>query len=136
MTLATRREHLVVAVLQGIAAQVAELTDAIALDAGRPLQSLRVDGGLTRSEVLMQAVADVTRLDVVVANSPHATARGAAGLGRMAQQPGLAAADAVAIGHPAATYSPRWSTDQADSFRSQWRAVANTQRALNNSEQP
>ena len=136
MTLATRREHLVVAVLQGIAAQVAELTDAIALDAGRPLQSLRVDGGLTRSEVLMQAVADVTRLDVVVANSPHATALGAAGLGRMAQQPGLAAADAVAIGHPAATYSPRWSTDQADSFRSQWRAVANTQRALNNSEQP
>ena len=60
MTLGTRVEHLVLAVIQGIAAQVAELADALAADLGEPLASLRVDGGLTRSRVLMQAVADLT----------------------------------------------------------------------------
>src|SRR5438309_3870858 len=45
--------------LQGIAAQVAELTDVITPDLGQALSSLRVDGGLTRSRLLMQAVADL-----------------------------------------------------------------------------
>ena len=64
ITLSTRPEHLVVALLQGIAAQVAELTDVITPDLGQPLTVLRVDGGLTRSRLLMQAVADLTQLPV------------------------------------------------------------------------
>ncbi len=124
ITLATRPKHLVVALLQGIAAQVAELTDVITPDLGRPLSSLRVDGGLTRSRVLMQAVADLTQLPVGLYPSAHATALGAAALGRMAQDPGLALEDAVMDWNPRTTYEPRWGGDQAATFRERWRATA------------
>jgi glycerol kinase len=124
MTLATRPEHLVVAVIQGIAAQVAEVAAALADDLDEPLTSLRVDGGLTRSRLLMQAVADLTQLPVALYPSPHATALGAAALGRMAVDSGLALADAIMVDEPGPTYEPRWSADQAAEFRDGWRAAA------------
>jgi glycerol kinase len=124
ITLATRPEHLVIAVLEGIAAQVAEVTDAIASDLGEPLRSLRVDGGLTRSRTLMQAVANLTQLPVELYPSAHATAMGAAALARMAQQPSLSLSQATLDWAPASSYQPRWSPDQAADFRQRWRTIA------------
>ena len=124
MTLGTRPEHLVCAVIQGIAAQVAELADALAADLGEPLGALRVDGGLTRSRVLMQAVADLTQMPVTLYPSPHATALGAAALGRLALDPQLALEDAIPAEESGMAYEPRWTRDQAGSFRDRWRAAA------------
>lgn len=124
MTLGTRPEHLVFAVIQGIAAQVAELADALAGDLGEPLGSLRVDGGLTRSRVLMQAVADLTQLTVTLYPSPHATALGAAALGRLALDPQLALEDAIPAEESELAYEPRWAADQASEFRHRWRGAA------------
>ena len=124
MTLGTRSEHLVFAVIQGIAAQVAELADALAADLDAPLASLRVDGGLTRSRVLMQAVADLTQLPVTLYPSPHATALGAAALGRLALDPELVLAEAITTAGSGLTYEPGWTADQAGEFRNRWRAVA------------
>ncbi len=124
MTLGTRPEHLVFAVIQGIAAQVAELVDALAADLGEPLGSMRVDGGLTRSRVLMQAVADLTQLPVTLYPSPHATALGAAALGRLALDPQLALEAAIPTEASRLTYEPAWTADQAAEFRNRWRAAA------------
>jgi glycerol kinase len=124
MTLGTRPEHLVFAVIQGIAAQVAELADALAADLDEPLGSLHVDGGLTRSRVLMQAVADLTQLPVTLYHSPHATALGAAALGRLALDPQLALVDAIPAEESGFTYEPAWNADQAGEFRHRWRAAA------------
>jgi glycerol kinase len=124
MSLATRPGHLVLAVLQGIAAQVAELGDLVARDLGTALQQLRVDGGLTRSEVLMQSVADLMQVGVDVYPSPHATPLGAAALARVALEPGLALADAVPGWSPSRSYEPRWSADRAGDFRARWAAAA------------
>ncbi|MFZ1995423.1 MAG: FGGY family carbohydrate kinase [Solirubrobacteraceae bacterium] len=124
MTLATRPAHLVLAVLQGIAAQVAELADALAADLDDPLSSLRVDGGLTRSRVLMQAVADLTQLPVRLYPSPHATALGAAALGRLALDSQLVVSDAIRTKESGASYEPAWTTDQAGEFRDRWRRAA------------
>ncbi|WP_436758848.1 FGGY family carbohydrate kinase [Streptosporangium sp. V21-05] len=121
MTLSTGPGHLVLAVLQGIAAQVAELGDLVAADLGRPLTRLRVDGGLTRSRVLMQAVADLARIPVDVYPSPHATPMGAVALARAALDPSLSLEDAVDAWEPGTTYEPRWSADRAADFRSRWR---------------
>ncbi|MFF3444532.1 FGGY family carbohydrate kinase [Streptosporangium sp. NPDC002721] len=125
MTLSTGPGHLVLAVLQGIAAQVAELCELVAADLGRPLTRLRVDGGLTRSRVLMQAVADLTRIPIDVYPSPHATPMGAVALARASLDPSLSLEDAVHAWEPGTTYEPRWSADRAAGFRSRWRdAVA------------
>ncbi|KJL24275.1 Glycerol kinase [Microbacterium azadirachtae] len=126
MTLSTGSEHLVRAVLEGIAAQVAELAAAMSVDLDQPLQRLRVDGGLTQSRVLMQAVADLMRIPVDVYPSQHATPLGAAALARCAANPELSLDDAIINWSPSTTYEPQWSNDRATEFSTRWRAVADS----------
>ena len=125
MTLSTGSPHLVRAVLEGIAAQVAELARCMATDLGQPLARLRVDGGLTQSRVLMQAVADLMRIPVDVYPSQHATPLGAAALARCAMDRTLTLDDAIVSWTPTTTYEPQWSDDRADEFSTRWRAIAN-----------
>ncbi len=82
LSLAAGPSELVFAVLEGIAAQTAVLVRAIEQDRGAALTSLKVDGGLTQSVVLMQLLADFIQAPVEVFASPHATALGAAALAR------------------------------------------------------
>lgn len=124
MTLSTGPEHLVLAVLQGIAAQVAELGALVASDLGRPCLRLRVDGGLTQCAVLMQSVADLMQIEIDVYPSPNATPLGAAALARMAVDPRLPLADAVVPWSPSTVYTPQWSPDRATDFRGRWAAAA------------
>ncbi len=123
MTLSTTAGHLVKAVLDGIAAQVAELADCTARDTGAALPRLRVDGGLTRSRVLMQAVADLLQTQVDVYPSEHATALGAVAFARSALDPALPLADAVVDWSPDTAYTPRIGAAEAAAFRARWRAA-------------
>jgi glycerol kinase len=123
MTLASTRADIVTAVVQGIAAQVAELTDLVSADLGSPLTRLRVDGGLTRSTRFMQSIADMLQIGIDVYPSAHATPLGAIALARKALQPELALADAIVAWTPTQSYEPLWSTDRAHSFREGWRAM-------------
>jgi glycerol kinase len=117
----------VLAVLQGIAAQIGELVSAIQADAASAgLNRLRADGGLTQSTVLMQAVAVILQVPVDVYPSAHATALGAAALAELSLNPGKDVRDVVPEWTPASTYEPRWDVDRAVEFRSAWRELAAT----------
>ncbi|HYN75515.1 MAG TPA: FGGY family carbohydrate kinase [Candidatus Limnocylindria bacterium] len=105
--------HLVHALCEGIAAQVADLAAAMAADLGAPLTTLSVDGGLTRSTLLMQTQADLLQVPVEVFASPDATALGAAAFAHLGFDSQLALADAVEPWRPAATYEPRIGADEA-----------------------
>jgi glycerol kinase len=96
--LGTERGHLVRAVAEGIAASVALLVSAAVSDMGRELTALRVDGGLTRSRLLMQAQADLLQRPVLICRSADATALGVAALARLGL--GDAASAAEAVGAP------------------------------------
>ena len=124
LTLSTRSDQLILAVVQGIAAQVAELVSAVDADFGVPLRRLRVDGGLTRCRTLMQATADLLQVPVEVYPDDHATAAGAAMLGRLALEPELTLAEAGPRWTPSSVFEPRWSADRAAEFRGRWRAAA------------
>lgn len=124
MTLATGRAEVVLAVLQGIAAQVAALVACIASDLEAAPATLCVDGGLTRCHALMQAVADLTQLPVQVYPFDHATALGAAALGLLASGAASDFAQAVPEWTPATGYRPRWSADRAQAFQERWNAAA------------
>ncbi len=123
LTLGSSRADLVTSVVQGLAAQVAELADLVAADLGWPLQRLRVDGGLTRSTVFMQSVADLMQVPIDVYPTPHATPLGAAALARAALTPSLALADAIVAWQPERSFEPRWSEDRARTFRDRWRVT-------------
>ncbi|MGW4796202.1 FGGY family carbohydrate kinase [Nonomuraea sp. NPDC004297] len=124
MTLSTGRGHLVRALLEGVAAQVATLSALVGDDLGAPLSRLRVDGGLTRSRVLMQAQADLAQIPVEVYPSPHATPLGAAACAFMALDPALDVAAAVGGWRPSATYEPAWPADRAAAYLERWQAAA------------
>jgi glycerol kinase len=124
MTLSTGRGHLVRALLEGIAAQVAALADLVAHDLGQPLTRLRVDGGLTRSAVLMQAQADLAQLPLDVYPSAHATPLGAAACARLALDPTADPAEVVGTWTPQHTYEPIWSADRAADHAERWGRAA------------
>jgi glycerol kinase len=124
MTLSSGRGHLVRALLEGIAAQVACLADLVAQDLGQPLTRLRVDGGLTRSAVLMQAQADLARIPVDIYPSAHATPLGAAACAQLALDPALRPAEVVGTWTPHHTYEPVWSDDRAADHLARWKQAA------------
>jgi glycerol kinase len=126
LSLASGRGHVVLAVLQGIAAQIAELVSAIDVDTKRPLSRLRADGGLTQSKVLMQATADILQVPVDVYPSAHATALGAAALAQLSLHPQVPVRDVVTDWTPSASYEPSWAAARAAEFRSAWRDLAAT----------
>jgi glycerol kinase len=124
LSLATRRDSLVAAVIWGIAAQVASLARAMDADIGRPLDKLRVDGGLTRSSVLMQAQADLLQAPVEVYPSPDATALGIGALARLGAGGASTPAEAVGDWAPSAVFEPRMPASEAEDRLARWHAAA------------
>jgi glycerol kinase len=74
----TTRAHLARAALEAIAFQSAEVLAAMQKDARRPLTELRVDGGATSNDLLMQFQADLLGVPVVRPRVTETTALGAA----------------------------------------------------------
>jgi glycerol kinase len=111
--LGSTRGHIARAVAEGIAAAVAVLAAAAVADLGRPLSSLRVDGGLTRSRLLMQAQADLLQVPVLVCRSPDATALGVAALARLGTGEAACAASAVGPAEVERTVEPAITADEA-----------------------
>jgi glycerol kinase len=124
LSLATRRDDLVRAVIWGIAAQVASLAGAMEDDLGRPLERLRVDGGLTRSSALMQAQADLLQAPVELYPSADATALGVGALARLGSGAAATPAEAVGDWAPAAVFEPRMPAGEAAERLARWRAAA------------
>jgi glycerol kinase len=112
--------HLVRASLDGIAQRVADVVEAMAPALPGPPARLRVDGGMTANDYLMQAQADLLGLPVDVAVAQESTALGTAvlaGLGAGALRDGaVAEASPVRI-----TFSPERSSSWRASERLAWR---------------
>jgi glycerol kinase len=81
ITRGTTRAHIARAALEAMALQIVELVRAMEADAGRPLTSLRVDGGAAANDLLLQIQADLLGVEVVRPQIVEATAIGA---GRLA----------------------------------------------------
>jgi glycerol kinase len=124
LSLDTDADAIVRAVLEGIAANVAVLAEVTGRDLGRPVERLRVDGGLTRSRVLMQLQADLLQAPVDVYATPDASALGAAALARLATGEVTTPEAAVAAWQPAASFEPRCSPDDAGQRLARWQRAA------------
>lgn len=84
LTRGSNRSHLARAALEGIAYQTHDVLEAMSRDSGIELAELRVDGGATRNDLLMQIQADVLGVPVVRSQIAETTALGAAYLAGLA----------------------------------------------------
>ncbi|BAO76123.1 glycerol kinase GlpK [Winogradskyella sp. PG-2] len=80
----TNKSHLARATLEGIALQVYDIVKAMENDANMHLKELRVDGGASANNLLLQIQSDIFNCDVVRPTNLETTALGAAYLAGLA----------------------------------------------------
>ncbi|KAI7864818.1 hypothetical protein BDF14DRAFT_1731526 [Spinellus fusiger] len=78
MTQYTKREHLARATLESVCYQSRAILEAMDKASGTPLRSLKVDGGMSKSDLCMQIQADVLGIEVDRPDMCEASALGAA----------------------------------------------------------
>jgi len=78
LTLGTRREHIARATLEGIALQNVEILQAMVSDSKQALVQLKVDGGASNNNLLMQMQADFLGCRIIRPEMVETTAMGAA----------------------------------------------------------
>ncbi|MEX2152599.1 MAG: glycerol kinase GlpK [Gemmatimonadaceae bacterium] len=84
LTRGSTKAHLARAALEGIALQVMDVLKAMEADSGITLKELRVDGGASANDLLMQLQADLLNVPVVRPKVAETTALGAAYLAGLA----------------------------------------------------
>jgi glycerol kinase len=124
MTRGTRAAHIARATLDGIAFQVADVLDAMESDLGVAIEGLRVDGGASASDLLMQIQADLLGCAVERPQISESTALGAAylaGLGVGVWENADALASRWELDR---RFEPEISSEDCQARRAQWsRAV-------------
>ena len=84
LTRGVNKNHIIRATLESIAYQVSDVLDAMRADSGIALQSLKVDGGASANNLLMQLQADILQAEVHRPVCVETTALGAAYLAGLA----------------------------------------------------
>lgn len=124
LTRGTTRAHVARAALEGIAFQCAEVLEAMQRDANLPLKELRVDGGASRNDLLMQFQADISGVPVIRPANTETTALGAAFLAGLACGMWRDLDELSALWRVDRVFEPTMSADEKTFLMNQWsRAV-------------
>lgn len=119
MTRGSSAGHLVRAAVSGIAHRCVDVIEAVPEGVG----PIAVDGGLARSDTVLQDIADLSGRELLRASETETTALGAAFLAALSV--GLLEAPALVRERVAEhrAYRPRLSRDERDRARQAWRAA-------------
>lgn len=128
ITRGTSRAHLARAVVESMAYQVRDVVDAMVAHSGTPLRELRVDGGASAMDVMLQFQADQLGVTVRRPVDQETTALGAAFLAGLAEGvwPDL---DSLASQWQLdATFEPELDRTTAEVLHGQWRRAVERSR--------
>jgi glycerol kinase len=127
ITRGTTRAHVARAALESIALQSAEVVKVLSRGSGYRLRSLRVDGGATRNDFLLQYQADLLGVPVERARYPETTAQGAAFLAGIGVGLWKDDREVAALWRPGGRFRPRGTASwRAGEWRRWDVAVART----------
>ena len=129
MTRGTGRAHIARAALDAIALQTADVFHAMAADSGLALSELRVDGGASRNNLLMQIQANVLGVPVVRSRVTETTALGAASLAGLATGFWSGAEEISALWQEECRFEPEWGAAQRQQFSARWREAVSRSRS-------
>ncbi len=131
ITRGTTAAHIARAALESIAFQSAELLNAMQMDAGQALRELRVDGGATVNNLLMQFQADLLGVPVVRPRITETTALGAAYLAGLAVGFWKSPEELARNWQVGRQFEPRMSRDEAAWRMRQWSQAVHRARGWN-----
>jgi glycerol kinase len=120
ITRGTGKAHLARAALEGIAFQVADVITAMEHDSGRPLSELRVDGGASHNDLLMQFQADLLGVPVIRPEIVETTALGAAYLAGLAVRFWGSRREIAGQWREETRFEPRLPAAERDARREDW----------------
>ncbi|HEX7878484.1 MAG TPA: glycerol kinase GlpK [Candidatus Eisenbacteria bacterium] len=120
LTRGTTRAHVARAVLEAIAQQSADVVDVMQQDTGRRIVSLRVDGGATANNLLMQYQADLLGTPIQRPRMLETTALGAGILAGMAAGIWASPRDAEAARTLDRTFTPSRPASWRRQERARW----------------
>jgi glycerol kinase len=120
LTRGSNAGHIARAAVESIAYQVGDLLDAVRRDAGIALDELRVDGGASQNDMLMQFQADLLRVPVVRPTITETTAIGAAYLAGLAVGFWGSSEEIARQWSAERRFEPSMPASEADRLRSRW----------------
>lgn len=120
ITRGTKREHIIRAAEESIAYQSADLIHAMERDTGKPIHELRVDGGATRDDFLMQFQADISDRKVIRPVVRESTALGAAFLAGLASGFWKSKDELLALRAVDKTFEPSIDPDKRQKLYDGW----------------
>ena len=127
LTRGSTSAHIARAALESIAYQTADVIDAMRQDSKLDLSELRVDGGASRNDLLMQFQADILGVPVVRPKTTETTALGAAYLAGLAVGYWESEEEIVQQWQVDKRFEPAISADHRGTLRDSWRqAIAQT----------
>jgi glycerol kinase len=121
ITRGTTRAHLARATLESIAYQTRDVLEAMAEDTGKPLATLRADGGASANEFLMQFQADQLGIPIELSVTAETTAMGAAYLAGLAVGVWGGQDEITQRWRRARLYEPAMSRDRRDTLYEGWK---------------
>jgi glycerol kinase len=120
LTRGAGRAHIARAALESIAFQSADLLEAMQADAGVRLEELRVDGGASRNDLLMQFQADLIGAPVVRPQVTETTALGAAYLAGLAAGFWKSTGDIASQWRAERRFEPAMPASRSGELRARW----------------
>ncbi|MHB1034815.1 MAG: glycerol kinase GlpK [Pirellulales bacterium] len=120
LTRGTGKAHIARAALEGIAFQVAEVLDVMREDSGLAIGQLRVDGGASANNLLMQFQADLLQSPVVRPKIVETTALGAAYLAGLGVGFWKNQAEVQQAWQVDRVFEPKMSADEVARRRGRW----------------
>jgi len=121
ITRGTGRAHLVRAALEAIAYLTRDVVEAMAVGSGLEVNELRVDGGASRNNFLMQFQSDVLGLPVARPRDIEATAKGAAFLAGLATDFWGSPEELRGLPMEVETFQPRMREEERRRLYEGWR---------------
>ena len=129
LTRGTGKEHIARAAVESIAFQTADLLTAMNADSRVDLTELRVDGGATCNDALLQFQADILQIPVIRSKTAETTALGAAYLAGLAVGFWKDKAEIAEHWQADKTFEPQMSAAEASRLMERWHEAVS--RSLN-----
>jgi glycerol kinase len=129
LTRGTGRAHMARAIVEAMAFQTRDVVDAMTASSGHGVPSLRVDGGASVMDLLLQIQADQLQVPVTRPRVVETTAVGAGLLAGLAEGVWSSIDEIAGLWTPAAEMVPRATKAGADTHHQGWRRALERARA-------